>query len=291
MMSRVDKIFLGLLAIVALSSGWWHFNHLTSAVVTAERTGVEKAVVEEVIKETDIQESVAGQITDIPDFASMLDVSEKKDSFFAFMKEMVDEENENLNELREQLLSYKESYEEREQLSATEFEWVLGLSRRYRVDDKKTELDDIFEELLLKVDEIPVSLALVQAANESAWGTSRFALDAYNYFGQWCFSAGCGLVPERRPEGARYEVRKFDSPAHSVSSYMHNLNSSHHYEGMREMRMKRRTAGEPVTGPVLAHGLYAYSIRGLEYVEELIRMIEGNNLLRYDLEQDNKNGE
>ena len=283
-------MFLGLLIIVALSSGWWYFSQQSPVAKTTEKKSVE-LVVEEAIKETDIKETAVEEVAGIPDFASMLDVREKKASFFAFMKEMVDEENDNLNGLREQLLSYKESYKEKERLSAAEFEWVLGLSQRYKVDDNKTELDDIFEELLLKVDEIPVSLALVQAANESAWGTSRFALDAYNYFGQWCFSVGCGLVPERRPEGARYEVRKFDSPAHSVRSYMHNLNTSHHYEGMREMRMKRRVAGEPVTGPILAHGLYAYSIRGLEYVEELIRMIEGNNLLRYDLEQDNKNGE
>ena len=92
-----------------------------------------------------------------------------------------------------------------------------------------------------------------------------------------------GLCLGERPEGATYEVRKFNSPAASVRSYMNNLNTSHHYAGMRELRAKRRASGEPVTGPVLAQGLYAYSIRGVDYVEELISMIESNDLLRYDL--------
>ena len=271
-------MFLGLLVIVVLSSGWWHLSQQPSGVDQAIKEA--EQTISEVIDDTDLKAAIDKQLSDIPDFAGMLDVQKKKASFFAFMKTMIDEENGQLNELRQQLLSYKgkETLDERQQ------QWISSLARRYKVNEQKTGLDDIFDELLLKVDEIPVSLALVQAANESAWGTSRFALDANNFFGQWCFSEGCGLVPERRPEGARYEVRKFDSPAHSVRSYMHNLNSSHHYEGMREMRTKRREAGEVATGPILAQGLYAYSIRGVEYVDELVRMIRGNDLLRYDLE-------
>ncbi|MET4693514.1 Bax protein [Endozoicomonas sp. NE40] len=280
MISRVDRVFLGLLIIVVLSSSLWHLSQQPSVVQDVIKEAEE--MVKEVVEDTDLKAAIDKQLSDIPDFASMLDVQEKKASFFAFMKHMIDEENQQLNELRQQLLSYKD----KGTLDESQQEWVNSLAQRFKVDEKKTELDDIFDELLIKVDEIPVSLALVQAANESAWGTSRFALDANNFFGQWCFSQGCGLVPERRPEGASYEVRKFDSPAHSVRSYMHNLNSSHHYEGMREMRMKRREAGEPVTGPVLAHGLYAYSIRGVEYVDELVQMIRGNDLLRYDLEDE-----
>ena len=260
-------MFLGLLVVVVLSSSWWHLSQPPLLF---------NKFIQGVTEDTEPDKQLSG----IPDFGNMLDVREKKASFFAFMKTMVDEENQQLRELRQQLLSYKN----KAALDETQLQWVNSLARLYKVNEKKTELDDIFDELLIKIDEIPISLALVQAANESAWGTSRFALDANNFFGQWCFSKGCGLVPERRPEGASYEVRKFDSPAHSVRSYMHNLNSSHHYESMREMRMKRREMGEPPTGPILAQGLYAYSIRGVEYVDELLRMIKGNDLLRYDLE-------
>lgn len=275
MMNKVNKVFPGLLFIVLLSYGWWHF----SRVSTLEGEESEKAF--KVIVPKPEQEEAPVEIQDIPDFASILDVQKKKDTFFAFIKKLVDMENKDLAKTR----SWLRSIQDKPELNSEEESRLLELVNRYRVDEQMATNEQLFDELLLKVDEIPVSLALVQAANESAWGTSRFALDGNNYFGQWCFSAGCGLVPERRPEGARYEVRKFESPLHSVRSYMHNLNSSHHYESMREMRMKRREMGEPVTGAILAQGLYAYSIRGVEYVDELVKMIEGNDLLRYDLEK------
>ena len=274
-MNKVNKVFPGLLFIVLLSYGWWHF----SRVSTLEGEESEKAF--KVIVPKPEQEEAPVEIQDIPDFASILDVQKKKDTFFAFIKKLVDMENKDLAKTR----SWLRSIQDKPELNSEEESRLLELVNRYRVDEQMATNEQLFDELLLKVDEIPVSLALVQAANESAWGTSRFALDGNNYFGQWCFSAGCGLVPERRPEGARYEVRKFESPLHSVRSYMHNLNSSHHYESMREMRMKRREMGEPVTGAILAQGLYAYSIRGVEYVDELVKMIEGNDLLRYDLEK------
>lgn len=265
MINKVDKVFLGLLFIVTLSSGWWHFSKVS---VPGEKESGQP--VEVVISKPEA----------IPDFASILDVREKKETFFAFIKEMVDVENQSLAETRSWLISIKDKPE----LSSEEEIRLLDLVNRYKVDEQSATNGQLFDELLMKVDEIPVSLALAQAANESAWGTSRFALDANNYFGQWCFTAGCGLVPERRPEGASYEVRKFESPLHSVRSYIHNLNSSHHYGDLREIRMNLRAMGKPVTGTILAQGLSAYSVRGVEYVNELVRMIEGNDLLRYDLE-------
>ena len=277
MISKVDKVFLDLLFIVTLSSGWWHLNKTDVSYTKESIVEAEKLEPEEVAPES------VKPVLNIPDFANIYDVQEKKDTFFAFIKELVDAENQLLAETRNWLLSTKE----KSTLTADEGQQLMVLINYYKVDEKMSAREQL-DELLLKVDEIPVSLALVQAANESAWGTSRFALDAHNYFGQWCFSSGCGIVPERRPEGARYEVRKFDSPAHSVRSYMHNLNSSHHYEGLREMRMEQRELGKPVTGLILAQGLHAYSIRGVDYVNELVKMIEGNDLLRYDLEQEPK---
>ena len=267
-MNRIDRLFLGLLlAVTLLSSAWQFFQHPPET--SLDYGGVPWLPVDD---EETVEE-------DIPDFARILDVREKKATFFAFIKEKVDRENQKLSDLRKQL----QFYSTKETLLEWEEAWIGKVAQHYNVDTEMNKADAMLEQLLVKVDEIPVSLALVQAANESAWGTSRFALEANNFYGQWCFSKGCGVVPEQRPEGARYEVRKFDSAAHSVRSYMHNLNSSHHYEGMRDIRSKQRSAGKPVTGPLLAQGLYAYSIRGVDYVNELVRMIEGNDLLRYDL--------
>jgi Bax protein len=119
---------------------------------------------------------------------------------------------------------------------------------------------------------------LAQAANESAWGRSRFATEGNNLFGQWCFSQGCGLIPNGRPEGATYEVAVFDTPLDSIRSYMMNLNSFHAYDELRKIRKERRDQGQMITGKALAEGLINYSTRREEYVKEIQLMIEHNNL-------------
>ncbi|WP_252179264.1 glucosaminidase domain-containing protein [Endozoicomonas sp. 4G] len=270
MMTRIDRYFLLLLAgLVALSS--WYNRDLQTVKDPAAKQ-VEKVIEQEVRTEKKVEK-------DIPDFAAIKEVGEKKSQFFAYMKLMIDEENERLAGIRQKIKSLRE----KPALHETEEQWLLDTAQAFRVDKALKVSDELYNDLLNRVDEIPVSLALVQAANESAWGTSRFAVEANNYFGQWCFTPGCGVIPGERPEGATYEVRKFSSPAESVRSYMFNLNTSHHYEGLRELRSKRKLVGQPVTGPILAHGLYAYSSRGVDYVEELIAMIESNDLLKYDL--------
>ena len=125
---------------------------------------------------------------------------------------------------------------------------------------------------------IPNSLALVQAANESAWGTSRFARDANNYFGQWCFTRGCGLIPANRIEGAHHEVQRFSSPKESVASYLNNLNTHNAYAQLRSIRSNAVKNGEPITGYLLAAGLGKYSERGEAYIEEIRTMIRVNHL-------------
>ncbi|MGI9273510.1 MAG: glucosaminidase domain-containing protein [Endozoicomonas sp.] len=276
MIKKLDIVFLVLLLLLAFGSSW--FNLRKYPVLDFR----EEATVEESEVEKPEDEEPA-----IPDFAEIRDVKTKKTTFFAFMKELVDAENARLYQLRLEILALHE----KEELRKTERQRLFEIAGDYRLDWNTIPEETLYGELLNRVDEIPVSLALVQAANESAWGTSRFALNANNFFGQWCFTEGCGLVPTRRPEGASFEVRKFDTVADSVRSYMYNLNSNHHYSGLREMRLKLRQQGKPVTGPVLAHGLYSYSIRGGDYVDELITMIAVNDLLRYDLAKAEKKTE
>ena len=274
MLNKIDTSMLSVLIVLTLSSGWVEYHRQTlqsdvpASVVTKEVVeGVVEGGMEEALK------------TVVPDFSAFVDIKEKKKAFFDFMMPLIEKENERLLALREQILmlSVKSSFR------SAEKEWLLDMAERYRVKDVEAIGGAFFDELLLRVDIIPPSLALVQSANESAWGTSRFALQGNNFFGQWCFDTGCGLVPASRPEGERYEVRKFDGVAESVRSYMHNLNSHFKYSGMRELRQRRREVNQPITGPVLAQGLYGYSIRGLDYVEELVSMIASNDLLRYDL--------
>jgi Bax protein len=132
--------------------------------------------------------------------------------------------------------------------------------------------------LLRRVDTIPPSLVLAQAANESAWGTSRFAQLGNNLFGEWTYQSGSGMVPESRPDGETYEVRKFNSIYASIRSYMNNLNRNGAYAKLRQIRESLRRTHQPVTGIALAHGLQNYSERGEEYISEIQAMIRHNKL-------------
>ena len=162
-----------------------------------------------------------------------------------------------------------------EPLSKDDVERLTWLEEEYRV--KSTQpLKVKLPALLQKIDVLPVELVLVQAANESAWGTSRFARKGYNFFGLWCFSKGCGFVPNRRNEGASHEVAKFDSLSRATYTYMRNLNRHDAYADLREIRSRLRANQIPITGVALAEGLMNYSERGAAYVEELQTMIRFN---------------
>ena len=271
MLSKTDTTMLSALIVVTLSSGWVHF----------QRQVLPPQGAEEVIEEIAVLEKIPTEIA-VPDFSGISDVKEKKNTFFNFMKPLVEEENQRILAYRQKVMELSN----KPAISASDNEFLIKLAQRYGMKDIEKTDGAFFEELLVRVDIIPVSLALVQSANESGWGTSRFALQGNNFFGQWCFSKGCGIVPGSRPKGQTYEVRKFEDVAASVRSYIHNLNTHFQYEGMRELRENRRLSGQPVTGPILAQGLYGYSIRGIDYVEELVSMIASNDLLRYDLEKE-----
>ncbi len=134
--------------------------------------------------------------------------------------------------------------------------------------------------LLRRVDTIPPSLVLAQAANESAWGSSRFARLGNNLFGEWTYQAGSGIVPEDRPPGATYEVRKFSSIYASIRSYMNNLNRNGAYANLRKIRENLRKTNQKVSGIALAQGLENYSQRGADYINEIQKMIRHNELSR-----------
>ncbi|MEX1058658.1 MAG: glucosaminidase domain-containing protein [Natronospirillum sp.] len=218
---------------------------------------------------------------ELPDFSAQAVVQERKDEFFNFMVPMIREENARLEEKREALLQWQSSVQGGEELSEQGVAQLTSLASRYYVETEMA-VKQVLAELLVKVDTLPTSVVVAQAANESAWGTSRFAREGNNLFGQWCFSSGCGIVPNGRPEGETYEVRSFASPAHSVRSFIQNLNRHLSYEDLRLARAEMREQQQAISGLDLAPHLLAYSTRREEYVEEIISMINFNNLLDLD---------
>jgi Bax protein len=123
---------------------------------------------------------------------------------------------------------------------------------------------------------IPADLALVQAAKESGWGTSRFAREGNSFFGQRCNVKGCGLVPGGREPGETYEVAVFDTVDESVRSYIKNLNTHGAYRSFRRLRFRQRFEGSIPDGHTLAGQLPSYSERGVEYLHEIRAMIRVN---------------
>lgn len=154
--------------------------------------------------------------------------------------------------------------------------WLERLAARYETQPDRLDL------LLRRVDTVPVSLAMAQAAIESGWGTSRFALHGNAIFGQWTTAEGKGLVPSAREEGKTHKVRSFNRLSDSVSAYLLNLNTHPAYAEFREMRQEARRRGETPDGQMLAGGLEAYSEKGGEYVELLRNMIRVNRLGAFD---------
>ena len=170
-----------------------------------------------------------------------------------------------------------------EELSDREVAKIFDLSKAYRIDVENKSTQYIVNELALRIDLIPVSLVLAQAANESAWGTSRFTIEGNNVFGQWCYEEGCGIVPARRISGAKHEVEYFDTIGNSVKAYFLNINSHDSYAYLRGLRLKMRERNLKLDPMSLSIGLGRYSERGSGYVDEIQRIILQNDLRDRDI--------
>lgn len=218
----------------------------------------------------------------LPDFESMGDVDVRKEAFFEFLIAFVEEENARVANTRALLSPIWEVLRLNYPLSSVESAELALIAAEYGLAESTLSEKALARELMRRVDVIPTSLVLAQAANESAWGMSRFAREGNNIFGQWCFDEGCGLVPARRGRNATHEVRAFDSIGDSVQAYFKNLNTHRSYEDMRELRETMRAQGRPLDSMVLARGLTRYSERGQAYVSELQEIIRVNRLNALD---------
>jgi len=139
-------------------------------------------------------------------------------------------------------------------------------------------LPGMIDELLYRVDIVPPGLALGQAAYESGYGTSRFAVEGNALFGQWTYG-GEGIKPRgQRANKGDYRIKAFDWPFDSVRSYFINLMSHRAYEDFRRLRAEMRAAGQPLDSLTLADGLTSYSERGQIYVDKLKGMIRSHGL-------------
>lgn len=211
----------------------------------------------------------------LPNFKNIKEVKEKKRRFFAFIKPSIEKHHKQLLNTRDRLLALRKGYLDGSELSYADRTFINALSKKYKVKNHYSDLSKL-NRLIIKVDIVPIPLTLVQAANESAWGTSRFSRVGLNFFGIWCFKKGCGMVPNGRDVDAEHEVEAFKSVDDAISKYTHNINTNRAYREFRQIRKQLREENLPLSSSILATGLIHYSERGIEYVNELIEMIRFN---------------
>ncbi|WP_281212500.1 glucosaminidase domain-containing protein [Shewanella insulae] len=205
--------------------------------------------------------------------SSQIPVQLKKMVFFRLMAPLILVANE-------QILLERQAIAQAE-LDAPE---LLALARKYRLltDDSGSLTEEQRQQLLARVDIMPPSLVLAQAAEESGWATSRFTVEGNAFFGQWDFS-GKGMTPKaQRKELGNYGLARFDTPLASVQGYLFNLNTNAAYQSLRGLRAQLRAANKPITGLVLAGTLDKYSERGQAYIDGIREMIRYNRLEQVD---------
>jgi Bax protein len=210
------------------------------------------------------------------DMAAIPSSDERKRFFIKLMLPLVLEANERLMVDRSHLIYLMSLQRVGLDPALADRRWLADMYELYEVAPG----DDA--ELLRRVDMIPPSLALAQAAQESGWGTSRFVHEGNALFGQRVWEAGDGMVPDDRAAGQSHEVRSFDGLNGSVLAYMVNLNRHPAYANFRDLRMSLRRTDRPLDPLLLAGGLGGYSEEGRGYIEKIRAIIRANDLTDFD---------
>lgn len=224
---------------------------------------------------------IAGPLFDttqpVPDFAAMQDINVRKQAFINYLKPAIDKLNRQRTDERQELKALYADLLAGKQPGQWQRKRLQLWSERYDVKFQPDQLTAVADKLLLRLDRIPTSMVLAQAALESAWGTSRFLQEGNNLFGQWCFTKGCGITPGERGADAKHEVKRFTSVEESLHQYFRNINSHSAYQPVRNIRAQARKAGKPLSGLAMINGLSKYSAKGQAYIDELRSIIRYNN--------------
>ncbi len=210
------------------------------------------------------------------DFMDILPIIERKKLFINTLIPIIYSENlQILNDRKKILDWWRES--DGENFSRDFWpQWLFELSEKYESSDSN------LGNLLIRVDIIPISLALAQAAIESGWGTSRYSREGNAIFGQYTFDESKGLKPKERNKNDDFFIRKFSNLSESVRSYLKNINTHLAYAEFREERKKLRMSGENLSGYKLVDFLEDYSERKELYLKDVKEIMTSNNFQKYD---------
>ncbi len=211
-------------------------------------------------------------LTLLPNEIKMIENTKKRKEFFIqIVLPLILKENNNIKLDRKRLFSIINKSNN----SDLEKKWLDKKYKQYGVSSKDLSI------LKIRMDEVPVSLALAQAAKETGWGTSRFAQEGNALFGQWTWS-GEGLKPKESDQNEGHKVMKFNVLQASVRAYQRNINTHSSYKSFRQARAELRDKDKPLDSLILAEYLDKYAETGSQYVEVLKKIINQNNLKDFD---------
>ncbi|EKE78379.1 glucosaminidase domain-containing protein [Oceanibaculum indicum] len=211
------------------------------------------------------------------DLRKLREVEERKTLFIKTVLPLILRVNEEIAEDRSRLLALDARLKAGAVPGPMERRWLDSLAAAYGVEAEDGALPNLAA-LLLRVDEIPVALALAQSIEESGWGTSRFAREGNALYGQYAWSDSAGLKPANAGADAAHVVRSFDRVIDAAAAYSLNLNTHPAYRDFRAARARMRAAGTPLDAEALAGHLLRYSERGADYVRTLRIIIRANRL-------------
>jgi Bax protein len=213
-----------------------------------------------------------------------LPIADKKRIFFRIIAPIILRVNELVSEERNRAVLISRRMASGQDGPAGDAAWFRDLATRYGVLGFPDDTLDAtrIEEVLRRVDVVPPSLALAQAASESGWGTSRFADEGNSLFGQWSWSEGIKPAGQRTDSLGDHRVASFESTGASVLAYVRNLNTHQAYKGFRSKRDELRRRNLPIRGSDLVDTLIGYSERGQAYVDDLRAIMRQNRLAPVD---------
>ena len=210
------------------------------------------------------------------DIADVPSVATRKRIFIKSVLPVVLRVNEDILAARQRLQELRAILDGGMSLTNEQRDWLYQMAERYEADPYD------WDAFMARVDIVPPSLAIAQAAEESGWGTSRFAREGNALFGQYTYKASHGMLPEERANGRRHLIRAYSSLVEGVRAYMHNLNYHRAYGEFRAARKWLRGHAKPMDGHTLAGELIRYSERGAAYVETIRHIIRANKLSPLD---------
>ena len=208
--------------------------------------------------------------------------TKKKIKFIETLLPLISYQNQKIIVERKRLFEIYDYLDVQKTLHKGDIIFLKNIAKKYLINSKNKHKIDLVEELLQLVDIIPNSIVLAQAANESGWGSSRFAKEHNALFGQYTYDEKNGVVPLRRDKDKRYLIRYFSSIDKSVESYFKNINTHYAYEKFRQIRSEMNKNNLGLNIKLLTQHLDVYA-KDEFYVETINSIIETNNLMQFDL--------